>query len=141
MNELVLTIPSTTGRQLTFTDGTPACLFGVSPAGSMVSVFGDTFLRSAYVVYDLDNNEISLAQTNFNSTGTDIVEIVPGASGVPDATLVADSVAASVGASSAARTSTAGIGEINRVSKAHHMLPSLLSVMVGIGMGMLHVLT
>jgi len=140
MNELVLTIPSTTGRQLTFTDGTPACLFGISPAGSMVTVFGDTFLRSAYVVYDLDNNEISMAQTNFNSTGTNIVEISPGKSGVPDATLVADSVAASLGAASAARTSVAGIGEINQLSRAHLVLPSLLSVMTGVGIGILYVL-
>lgn len=139
MNELVIRIPTTTGRQLTFTDGTPACLFGVLPAGSMVSVFGDTFLRSAYVVYDLDNNEISIAQTNFNSTGTNVVEIVPGASGVPDATLVADSVPASIGAASAARTSEIGIGEINQVSKADRALPCLLSIIGAVGIGMLYV--
>lgn len=141
MNELVITIPSTTGRQLTFTDGTPACLFGLSPAGSMPSVFGDTFLRSAYVVYDLENNEISLAQTNFNSTGTNVVEIASGTSGVPDATLVADSVAATVGAATAARTSTAGIGELSRVSKADHVLPCFLSVVAGTGFIMLYLVT
>jgi hypothetical protein len=58
---------------------------------------GDTFLRSAYVVYDLANNEISLAQTNFNATGTNVVEIGTGTGSVPDATTVANPVAATAG--------------------------------------------
>jgi hypothetical protein len=53
-------------------------------------VLGDTFLRSAYVVYDLQNNQISLAQTDFNSTTTNVVEIT--ASGVPGASPVSSPV-------------------------------------------------
>jgi hypothetical protein len=55
-------------------------------------VLGDTFLRSAYVVYDLENNEISIAQTNFNATTENIQEIQKGADGVPNATGVANAV-------------------------------------------------
>ncbi|KAL1311078.1 hypothetical protein AAFC00_001287 [Neodothiora populina] len=68
----------------------PLCILGIAPAGESTPVLGDTFLRSAYVVYDLNNNEISLAQTNFNSTSDNILEITNGS--VPDATGVASAV-------------------------------------------------
>jgi hypothetical protein len=72
--------------------GRPVCILGIGPAGNSVAVLGDTFLRSAYVVYDLANNEISLAQTNFNSTSENIQEIQKGTDGVPNATGVANAV-------------------------------------------------
>ena len=43
-----------------------------------LALLGDTFLRSAYVVYDLDNREIGLAQANLNTTESNIVEITDG---------------------------------------------------------------
>ena len=46
-------------------------------------------------MYDLSNNEISIAQTNFDGTGTNVQEIRTGTSGVPDATLVTNAVTAS----------------------------------------------
>jgi hypothetical protein len=72
--------------------GQPICILGIGPAGDSICVLGDTFLRSAYVVYDLDNNEISLAQTNFNATESRVEEIQEGADGVPDATGVPNAV-------------------------------------------------
>lgn len=72
--------------------GNPVCILGISRAGQSTSVLGDTFLRSAYVVYDLDNNEISLASTNFNATSSNVQEIGSGSSAVPDATAVANAV-------------------------------------------------
>lgn len=63
---------------------------GISDAAGSTAVLGDTFLRSAYVVYDLQNNQISLAQTDFNATSSNVVEIT--ASGVPGATMVASPV-------------------------------------------------
>ncbi|KAI9762171.1 MAG: hypothetical protein M1840_001466 [Geoglossum simile] len=71
MNELVISPGK--GFNGTF-GGDPACIFGIGKSGS-VNVLGDTFLRSAYVVYDLENHQISLAQTNFNSTRSSIKEI------------------------------------------------------------------
>ena len=59
----------------TFDDGSVACQFGIEAADGRPLIFGDSFLRSAYVVYDLDKNQIGLAQTNFNATGSDIQEI------------------------------------------------------------------
>ncbi|RYO75429.1 hypothetical protein DL766_010017 [Monosporascus sp. MC13-8B] len=96
MDELVLNIYTAYGTRPTFSNGVDACLFGIAPAGAGTKVLGDTFLRSAYVVYDLDGNEISLAQTNFNATRSSVREITgPGA--VPGATRVADPVKATAG--------------------------------------------
>lgn len=80
------------GSAITFQDGTPACIFGIAPATDSTPVLGDTFIRSAYIVYDLANNEISLAQTNFNSTTNDVKEIGTGKDSVPNASAVANPV-------------------------------------------------
>lgn len=71
--------------------GTDICILGISPAGDSTPVLGDTFIRSAYIVYDMTSNEISLAQTNFNSTTDNILEIT-NSTGVPQASLVAAAV-------------------------------------------------
>lgn len=84
LSELVITAGFQRGR--------PICILGVSPAGDSLSVLGDTFLRSAYVVYDLENHQIALAQTNFNASASNIKEITTGSSGVPSATLVPNAV-------------------------------------------------
>ncbi|RMZ89202.1 hypothetical protein DV736_g3578, partial [Chaetothyriales sp. CBS 134916] len=91
-NELLIEVSEVNGQQLTFQNGAAACLFGIAPADDSSSVLGDTFLRSAYVVYDLDNNEISLAQTVYNATGNDVREISNGTSPVPGASAVASPV-------------------------------------------------
>lgn len=80
-----------------FQDGTPACLFGIAPSIGGTHVLGDTFLRSAYVVYDLDNNEISMAQTKYNVSTSDVVEISKGKDAVPNAKDASNDVAAESG--------------------------------------------
>jgi len=95
MAELVFDVTGANGQPLYFNNGEQACIFGIGPAGTSTSILGDTFLRSAYVVYDLSNNEISLAQTKFNVTTTNILEIGTGANAVPSATLVSSAAAAS----------------------------------------------
>ncbi|RMD43474.1 hypothetical protein DV735_g1647, partial [Chaetothyriales sp. CBS 134920] len=102
-NELLIEVSNSNGQQLTFRNGEAACLFGIAPADDSMSVLGDTFLRSAYVVYDLANNEISLAQTVFNSTEDDIREITSGTSGVPGATAAPSLVSSVSGATTGAR--------------------------------------
>jgi hypothetical protein len=87
MTELVLDPGPTGGARPRFRDGRAACIFGISPTQGHIPILGDTFLRSAYVVYDLANNEISLARTRFNSTDDgEILEIGVGPDSVPDAT-------------------------------------------------------
>ncbi|KAI1433251.1 aspartic peptidase domain-containing protein [Xylaria sp. CBS 124048] len=61
------------------------CSFGINGLNGYY-LLGDTFLRSAYVVYDLSQKQIALAQGNLNATKTNIVEItttgIPIVSGV-----------------------------------------------------------
>ena len=82
--ELVSPIYLDDGSQPTLKNGETICSFGMASGGTGPFLFGDTFLRSAYVVYDLTNNQIGIAQTNYNATSSNIVEIsgssIPGAS-------------------------------------------------------------
>lgn len=88
-NELVISPASNSdGQPIIFSNGAPACIFGIFPTSGAEGLLGDTFLRSAYVVYDLDNNQISLAQTDFNGATENIQEITKD--GVPGAAIVAD---------------------------------------------------
>ncbi|GAM87593.1 hypothetical protein ANO11243_056200 [Dothideomycetidae sp. 11243] len=68
-----------TGKPLLTDDGQPVCLFGLQPLSQLGTdvpiLFGDTFLRSAYVVYDLANKQIGLAQTKFDSDQSNIVSV------------------------------------------------------------------
>ncbi|KAK0512749.1 hypothetical protein JMJ35_004766 [Cladonia borealis] len=86
------------------------CVFGIAPAEGETAVLGDTFLRSAYVVYDLANNEISLAQTDFNATDSNVKEIGTGTTSVPGATVVANAVEAAVSQTGGARIAVSGTG-------------------------------
>ncbi|KAK0308151.1 hypothetical protein LTR82_015725 [Friedmanniomyces endolithicus] len=80
----------------------PLCIIGISPVDGGTPVLGDTFIRSAYIVYDMTNNEISIAQTRFNSTTDNILEIT-NTTGVPSATAVANAVTSVAVSSGGAR--------------------------------------
>ncbi|KAM7207400.1 Aspartic peptidase domain containing protein [Naviculisporaceae sp. PSN 640] len=137
MAELVLDLVTASGNRPTFQNGVPACLFGIAPAGGGTNVLGDTFLRSAYVVYDLDNNQISLAQTKFNATASKVVEIGKGEGAVPDATMVASPVAATEGISG-------GGGEIGGIGGLDNAAGSIRvggAVVVSVVMGVVGFLT
>lgn len=89
------------------------CFFGVIPidANDGSAILGDTFLRSAYVAYDLDNNEISLAQAavgkrdNQGSSDDNILEIKKGPHGVSDATNTTSPKSSTTGSGSPTKTS------------------------------------
>ena len=85
IGEFVTPLYNEDGYQPTFKDGAgPICSWGLMSSGTGPILFGDAFLRSAYVVYDLTNNQIGMAPTVFNTTDTHVVEIsgssIPGAS-------------------------------------------------------------
>jgi hypothetical protein len=68
----------------TFKGGRAACSWGLVPDNGSGNIFGDTFLRSAYLVYNIDGQSVGIAQTKFNSTSSNIKEItatdsIPGA--------------------------------------------------------------
>jgi len=76
-SEFALPIYLTNGQPATFNNGDPACAFGMQPQdqASLGIILGDTMLRSAYIVYDLDNKQIAIAQSSFNSQSSNIKEI------------------------------------------------------------------
>ena len=76
-SEMAIPVKDANGKQQKLENGSPACHFGLSPAPENEILLGDTFLRSAYVVYDLERKEIAIAKTNFNSDRSNIVEIAP----------------------------------------------------------------
>ncbi|KAB5517313.1 aspartic peptidase domain-containing protein [Coniochaeta sp. 2T2.1] len=97
VHELVLDM---LGGLTRITAGAPfdnVCLFGIQSSGggftgtagtgdssSDITLLGDTFLRSAYVVYDLDHAEIGMAQANLNATDeTDIVDLTSAGTILP----------------------------------------------------------
>ncbi|QLQ82375.1 hypothetical protein HG537_0H01370 [Torulaspora globosa] len=58
------------------------CYLGIIPLSDSNAIFGDNFLINAYVVYDLENYEVSMAQARFNATQSQI-EVINGS--VPSA--------------------------------------------------------
>lgn len=94
MSELVIQ----DGSDIGFSPGggggqTTTCAFGVSMSSSTF-LLGDTFLRSAYVVYDLDTKVVALAQSNTNSTSSSVTAITSG-SAIPGVSSTASAVMAS----------------------------------------------
>ncbi|RPA83875.1 acid protease [Ascobolus immersus RN42] len=85
IDELIIDAVTNTGEPAYFMNTQiPLCYFGVIASAEGNNVLGDTFLRSAYVVYDLDNKLVALAPTHYNVTESDILEIKPGKDGIPD---------------------------------------------------------
>ncbi|MCJ1395811.1 hypothetical protein MMC18_008697 [Xylographa bjoerkii] len=72
--------------------GNSKCAFAMTQVASVSTapggypaLLGDSFMRSAYVVYDMQNYEIAIAQTIFNVNTSNIMEISNGTTGIPNA--------------------------------------------------------
>lgn len=81
---------ATTNEPLLYdTKGDYACAFMISEGASTGQGFltlGDAILRSMYLVYDLDNGQVSIAQAKLNQTGSGSIVVVPsGVNGVASA--------------------------------------------------------
>ncbi|KAK7708398.1 hypothetical protein SLS57_008979 [Botryosphaeria dothidea] len=112
LDEMVVPITDTEGNPLTFRNSNEeACTFGIMPAGKDPILLGDTFLRSAYVVYDLHNNQIALANTKFNVSSSNVQDItnttIPGVSKVASSLTVTQTATGPIRASGAQATGTA----------------------------------
>ena len=69
-----------------------ACILGISPAGTSPVVFGDAFLQSAYVVFDLANQRIGMAQGNPVDTTGEIIAFSSSGAPIPSAMTVSAEV-------------------------------------------------
>jgi hypothetical protein len=52
---------------VTAEDGTTLCYLGLIPTDGPIRLLGTTFLRSAYIVYDVDNLEVSMAPAAYKN--------------------------------------------------------------------------
>ncbi|KAI5464015.1 aspartic peptidase domain-containing protein [Mariannaea sp. PMI_226] len=74
-----------------------ACMFGIGSASDYgvdddsFALLGDTFLRSAYVVYDLANQQIGIAQSNIDTSDSNIVSLKASDTALPSVTGVSSS--------------------------------------------------
>jgi elongation factor G len=55
--------------------GRNLCQFGIRNSSANANILGDSFLRSAYVVYDLVNHEVGIAQARMEAT--EPAEVIP----------------------------------------------------------------
>lgn len=86
---------------VTFDDGSSTCQLLVDPVDDVEFsslllsgfVIGDPVIRSSYAIYDVDNNEIYLAQAVFNQTGKSNIQNIPSGSGLPGVTSTATALA------------------------------------------------
>lgn len=81
-------------------------ILGILRTETNRAILGDVFLSDAYVVYNLEDYEISLAQANFNPGSSDVEPIsgtVPGASRAPAYSQTDNSGQSSSGSSSGLR--------------------------------------
>ena len=65
-----------------FSDPSGACSIDLGPPQSANIILGDSFLRSAYVVYDIENNLVALAPAKYNVTSSSI-QVIPSGTGFP----------------------------------------------------------
>jgi hypothetical protein len=93
ISELVLPLYDSAGNVLYFKNGEAACQLGIEAAAGRPVLFGDTFLRSAYVVYDLVNNRIGIAQSNFNTGNSHVVAFASSGAPIPSATTALGGIA------------------------------------------------
>ncbi|KAA8899430.1 hypothetical protein TRICI_006344 [Trichomonascus ciferrii] len=75
-SEMLLPVRDYDDKKLKLDTGKPVCMVAMTPAArSETLILGDSFLRSAYVVYDLENYEAAMAPVKFNQTDSDIEAI------------------------------------------------------------------
>jgi len=130
MNEMVIVDGVRRGSQV--------CILGISDAAGSTSVLGDTFLRSAYVVYDITNNQISMAMTNFNATTSNIKEITTGSNGIPGASTVTGAVTTlSVTTGGARGPSVTAISPASSIKPAlFGLIGSMIVAIAGVSFGL-----
>jgi len=81
-----------------FNDPSGACelALGTLEDGGGVSILGDSFLRSAYAVYDQDNSIGALAQAQENEAATSNIVVIPSGTAIPSATFTATAIGTQV---------------------------------------------
>jgi hypothetical protein len=70
-----------------FQDESGGCVLMFGPPSGGQIVLGDSFLRGAYAVFDLENRSIALAQAAVNKTDTSSIVTIPRGTAIPGASI------------------------------------------------------
>lgn len=133
MSEMVVDTGST------FSDGSEECYLGIDAVDESLGgsiILGDTFLRSAYVVYDLENQIIALAQARYNvSADESNIVPIPSGKGLPgvnstatvavSTTAITPNATAPVGGEGASASSSAIITSIQTGTPTFDLGPGI----------------
>lgn len=129
--EFVTPLLTTDGSQPTFQNGDAACSFAIEAAGSNPILFGDSFMRSAYVVYDLENEQVAIAQTNFdanpknqNVQAFQVSSGIPGVVSTASAASVAQTFSGNPRVTEASATATGNLGGGTSRSATFNLTPT-----------------
>lgn len=131
ISEMVLPITDENGHVPHFQNGEAACALGIDAAQNRPVLFGDTFLRSAYVVYDLVNNRIGIAQSNFNAGSSHIVAFASSGAPIPSATTAQAGISVTQTATGNPRGTLDATGAGTAAPTAQNSLPASLSAASG----------
>lgn len=66
-----------------YSSSSGGCNLGFSGPVDGTVILGDTFLRNAYIVYDLDNYQVAIAQAQTGQGTTSSIAIIPSGTGLP----------------------------------------------------------
>lgn len=73
-------------------EGVELCYFLAGPSIEGLTILGDSFLRSAYVVYDIANNQVAIASAAPNATATSNITPIPTGTSIPGASSTASMI-------------------------------------------------
>lgn len=107
------TLPAAQSARYGGLSGQDTCILGIFGLGSSsdnIYLLGDSFLRSAYVVFNYPQNQVAIAQSTYGRTGGSISAISAGRFGIPNAVYNSSSPGAR---SSAALPSLASVIALN----------------------------
>lgn len=87
INDLMLPKTNAQNQPLSSANGDPICYLGIYPSDDLkFCSLGDNILRSAYLVFDIENKRLGLAQTKIKDYNSgQILGIKPGKNGIPGA--------------------------------------------------------
>jgi hypothetical protein len=87
VNQLVIPHKKPTVFQSGPNKGKEQCRFGIlGGANGGQGILGDVVMRSAYVVHDLVNNEIAIAEAKFNVSKSNVVPFASMGATIPEST-------------------------------------------------------
>lgn len=56
-------------------NGEPACSFGLSPGPDGFQVLGDAFIRGVYILFNMEEHTVSIAQAKYGVEESDVVAV------------------------------------------------------------------